>query len=111
MRSIYLCLFISTLSILSYSQQTSIDKIFLNNGNSIVVKVIRVSENTVLYKFPNEDAEQTVRSPIFRPNKIRGITLMKAPPFSDRAIVEFSGSFDTFSLLHSVSFRQENYGV
>src|ERR1043165_932306 len=36
------------------------DKIFLHNGKDMDVKIIKVSEFTISYSYPNETAEQTI---------------------------------------------------
>ena len=44
-------------SIAAFSQN---DKIFMHNGKTIEGSVVRIAEFTVIFKYANEDAEQTV---------------------------------------------------
>jgi hypothetical protein len=47
--------------LLSFSQSnTSNDRIFKHSGEVILVKVIKVGEEVITFKYPNEDAEQTI---------------------------------------------------
>jgi len=45
------------ISVAAFSQN---DKIFTHNGNTIEGTVVRVAEFTIIFKYANEDAEQTV---------------------------------------------------
>lgn len=45
----------------AFSQATATaDKIFKHSGETLDVKVIKVGESTIIYKYPGEDAEQTI---------------------------------------------------
>ncbi|PWG80432.1 hypothetical protein [Pararcticibacter amylolyticus] len=49
------------LTTLSFGQEIkSIDQLVKHNGEKLEVKVIRVGETTVIFKYPGEEAEQTV---------------------------------------------------
>jgi sRNA-binding regulator protein Hfq len=56
MKSLLLTLFVC-LSIVGFSQA---DKLYLHNGKTVEGSVVRNSEFTVIYKYVNEDAEQTI---------------------------------------------------
>jgi sRNA-binding regulator protein Hfq len=45
-----------TFSLILFSQ----DKIYLHNGINVDVKIIKVSEFTISYNYPNETAEETI---------------------------------------------------
>jgi hypothetical protein len=49
-------LFSVTFSLILFAQ----DKMYLHNGKNMDVKIIKVSEFTVSYSYPNETAEQTI---------------------------------------------------
>jgi sRNA-binding regulator protein Hfq len=49
-----LCLFVTTLA------SAQADKIFLHNGKTVEGSVVKVAEFTIVYKYLNEDAEQTI---------------------------------------------------
>lgn len=53
--------FMATLfAIVSFSQTATNDKMIKHNGEKIDVKIIKVGETTITYKYPGEDAEQTI---------------------------------------------------
>jgi hypothetical protein len=43
-----------------YAQNGGTDKAYLHNGKSYDVKIVRVNDFTIIYKFVGEDAEQTI---------------------------------------------------
>ena len=45
-----------TFSLILFSQ----DKIYLHNGKNVDVKIIKISEFTISYSYPNETAEETI---------------------------------------------------
>ena len=49
-------LFSVTFSLVLFAQ----DKMYLHNGKNMDVKIIKVSEFTISYSYPNETAEQTI---------------------------------------------------
>ena len=59
--------FLSLLSLIlvassSFAQTsaTSTDKMYKHSGDVLDVKIIKVGETTITYKYPGEDAEQTI---------------------------------------------------
>ena len=60
MRKITLFLIASLLVCMSSSAQGNVDKLFKHSGETLNVKIIKVAEFTVVYKYPGEDAEQTI---------------------------------------------------
>jgi sRNA-binding regulator protein Hfq len=55
-KHLFTLLFSSIFSLIIFAQ----DKIFLHNGKDMDVKIIKVSEFTISYSYPNETAEQTI---------------------------------------------------
>lgn len=47
-------------SAFSQDANTPTDKLFKHSGETIDVKVISVGESTIIYKYPGEDAQQTI---------------------------------------------------
>ena len=58
MKKMTLSLFASLLVLLSIGQTN--DKLLKHSGESLTVKVIKVGENTINFKYPGEEAEQTL---------------------------------------------------
>jgi hypothetical protein len=58
MKKILLSLVGSLFVLFAMSQNA--DKMFKHDGEKIDVKIVRVAEYTVIYKYPGEDAEQTI---------------------------------------------------
>jgi hypothetical protein len=56
MRKIFLSLIGSLLILCAFSQ----DKMWKHDGEKLDVKIIKVAEYTIIYKYPGEDAEQTI---------------------------------------------------
>jgi hypothetical protein len=56
MRKIFLSLIGSLLILSAFSQ----DKMYKHAGDKIDVKIVKVAEFTIVYKYPGEDAEQTI---------------------------------------------------
>jgi hypothetical protein len=56
MRKTFLSLIGSFLVLLAFSQ----DKMHKHDGEKIDVKIVKVAEYTIVYKYPGEDAEQTI---------------------------------------------------
>ncbi len=54
MLSVLTCFF----AVLSFAQTA--DKMIKHSGEKLDVKIIKVGETTIIYKFPGEDAEQTI---------------------------------------------------
>ena len=46
--------------IVTYAQNGGADKAYFHNGKTYEVKIVRVNEFTIIYKFIGEDAEQTI---------------------------------------------------
>jgi len=59
MKKLMLTLCASFCAIVSFAQ-TSSDKMQKHSGQSLDVKIIKVGETTISYKYPGEDAEQTI---------------------------------------------------
>jgi hypothetical protein len=63
MKKIMLTLFAASLTLFAFSQTSTTspsDTMVKHSGEVLVVKVIKVDENTITYKYPGEDAEQTI---------------------------------------------------
>lgn len=58
MKKLFCALFISLLTLGAFSQAA--DKLLKHSGEVLDVKVIKVGETTITYKYPGEDAEQTI---------------------------------------------------
>ena len=58
MKKIFLS-FVATLIAVFCFAQTA-DKMLRHSGESIEITVVKVGEQTIIYKYPNEDAEQTI---------------------------------------------------
>jgi hypothetical protein len=58
MKKIMLSVFTSMCVLLSFCQTN--DKMLKHSGETLEVKIIKVGETTVSYKYPGEDAEQTI---------------------------------------------------
>lgn len=56
MRKIFLSLIGSLIVLFALSQ----DKMYKHDGEKLDVKIVKVAEFTILYKYPGEDAEQTI---------------------------------------------------
>ncbi len=59
MKKLMFTLFALFCGIVSFSQASS-DKMLKHSGQTLDVKIIRVGETTITYKYPGEDAEQTI---------------------------------------------------
>ncbi len=59
MKRIILSLFVVCCTLLAFAQ-TPADKMLKHSGQTLEVKIIRVGETTISYKYPGEDAEQTI---------------------------------------------------
>lgn len=57
MKKTILTLFTTLFVLAAFSQN---DKLIKHNGEKLDVKVIKVGETTISYKYPGEDAEQTI---------------------------------------------------
>jgi hypothetical protein len=60
MQKYFLSIVASLITFFSISQTNTNDKIYKHNGEVILVKVIKVAESVITFKFPSEDVEQTV---------------------------------------------------
>jgi hypothetical protein len=58
MKKILLSVFVFMLTLVSFSQTN--DKMLKHSGETLDVKVIKVGETTIAYKYPGEEAEQTI---------------------------------------------------
>lgn len=58
MKKLILSLLIASFGLLSFAQTG--DKMKKHSGETIEVKIIKVNETTINYKYPGEDAEQTI---------------------------------------------------
>lgn len=56
MRKVFLSLIASLFVLFAFSQ----DKMYKHDGEKIDVKIVKVAEFTIVYKYPGEDAEQTI---------------------------------------------------
>jgi hypothetical protein len=56
MKKLFLLLLISITGLAGYSQ----DKMLKHSGETLDVKIVKVTEQTIIYKYPGEDAEQTI---------------------------------------------------
>src|ERR1700761_5370216 len=59
MKKIILVAFAALFTLFSFAQ-TANDKMTKHSGEVLEVKIIKVGENTISYKYPGEDAEQTI---------------------------------------------------
>lgn len=59
MKKIVLSLFVALCSLVSFAD-TPNDQMKKHSGETLEVKIIKVGETTVTYKYPGEDAEQTI---------------------------------------------------
>lgn len=57
MKKLLLSLLVNALAIAGFAQT---DKMLKHTGETLEIKVIKVGENVIIYKFPGEDAEQTI---------------------------------------------------
>lgn len=57
MKKTILTLFTALFALTVFSQN---DKLMKHNGEKLEVKVLKVGETTITYKYPGEDAEQTI---------------------------------------------------
>lgn len=57
MKKLLLSLLVNALAIAGFAQT---DKMLKHTGETLEVKVVKVGENVITYKFPGEDAEQTI---------------------------------------------------
>lgn len=62
MKRVFLSLFASIFCLLAIAQTNgkTNDKMIKHSGETLEVKVIKVGETTITYKYPGEDAEQTI---------------------------------------------------
>ncbi len=61
MKKVILTLFAATLTLLTFAQTTGTnDKMLKHSGEVLEVKIITVGETTITYKYPGEDAQQTI---------------------------------------------------
>lgn len=60
MRKITFLLMASLLVCISSFAQATVDKMVKHSGETLNVKIIKVAEFTIIYKYPGEDAEQTI---------------------------------------------------
>lgn len=58
MRKIFLSLIASFFALFALAQNG--DKMYKHDGEKLDVKIVKVAEYTIIYKFPGEDAEQTI---------------------------------------------------
>ncbi len=56
MKKLTMLLIASLCVLFSFAQ----DNMVKHNGEKLAVKVVKVGETTIIYKYPNEDAEQTI---------------------------------------------------
>lgn len=60
MRKISFLLLASILISITSFAQNNVDKLQKHSGETLNVKIVKVAEFTVVYKYPGEDAEQTI---------------------------------------------------
>jgi hypothetical protein len=61
MKKTLLFMAVSMMAVFSFAQNNSAnDKMLKHSGETVEVKIIKVGETTISYKYPGEDAEQTV---------------------------------------------------
>lgn len=58
MKKVFLSLIASVFAVVAMAQ--SADKMKKHTGETLEVKVVKVGETTIIYKYPGEDAEQTI---------------------------------------------------
>jgi hypothetical protein len=58
MRKIFLSLIGSLVVLFAMAQNN--DKMYKHDGDKVDVKIVKVAEYTIIYKYPGEDAEQTI---------------------------------------------------
>ena len=59
MKKVILSLLVVCCTLLAFAQAPA-DKMLKHSGQTLEVKIIRVGETTISYKYPGEDAEQTI---------------------------------------------------
>jgi hypothetical protein len=57
MKKITMTLLAAMIAVVSFAQA---DKMFKHTGETLEVKVVRVSDYSIIFKYPGEDAEQTI---------------------------------------------------
>lgn len=57
MKKIFLFALVNMLALVGFAQT---DKMVKHSGETLEVKVVKVGENVITYKYPGEDAEQTI---------------------------------------------------
>ena len=45
---------------LSFSQSSSTDKIYKHSGEILVVKILKITDLTIIYKAPNQDLQENI---------------------------------------------------
>ncbi len=92
MKKFFLSVLTSLFVLFSFSQApaTTADKMLKHSGETLSVKVIKVGETTVTYKYPGEDAEQTIGK--FAVASITYGTTGRVEKISDK--IEVSGKND-----------------
>lgn len=93
--------FSATFSLVLFAQ----DKMYLHNGKDVDVKIIKVSEFTVSYSYPNETAEQTTGK--YAVAKIK-YSSGREEKISDKVIV--SGK-DDWEKVHILERAEEAVGL
>ncbi len=53
----FLALFIA---FLSFSQTTSTDRIYKHNGDVMEVKILKITDLTIVYKIPNQELQENI---------------------------------------------------
>lgn len=59
MKKLFLTLIAGIFALFTFAQATN-DKLLKHSGETLEVKVIKVGETTITYKYPGEDAEQVI---------------------------------------------------
>ncbi len=94
-----LSLFVSLLTLLSIAQTN--DKMVKHTGEVLEVKVIKVGETTISYKYPGEDAEQTIGK--FAVATITYGTSGRKESISEKIVIDSKNDWEKVEILTNAS--------
>lgn len=95
MKKIFLGVLSMLMMAVSFAQTT--DKMFKHSGETLDVKVIKVGESTIIYKFPGEDAEQTIGK--FAVAKITYGGSNRTEAITDKIVVSGKSDWESVQIL------------
>ncbi len=92
-------IFLGVISVLmmSLSFAQTADKMFKHSGETLDVKIIKVGESTIIYKFPGEDAEQTIGK--FAVAKITYGGSNRTETITDKIVVSGKSDWESVQIL------------